>query len=556
MKCKFFANYLPLALIFLAPVSSTANPRIHAAEIVVIEREYAEFLDAHSAVETIDSGLMGKVDGRDRAEWIERSTSSTNKLANYFKSLDGKNNQLREDRVIVSMRRTFEELTADGSDSSAPDAKCADARAIRQDAVALQKSLYACFDSPGNHMQFEGQRLTRVAALQLLQEIPEADRRKALFMAAQPLWAAINANNESDSPYRRLIASAAPEFARGHSPIHSAAATFGVGVPEAETWLMDVLESWRSVNATSQGAAGKGIEPWDYRFNYSKASRSLAPAIGRDALLPLQQRFYRDLGADPKALGVVFDIDPRSGKAPLAYADTIRIGRRIEGHWRPAIARVSANDDRGGLGILNELVHETGHAVHFMAIRARPAFFWPDTTFIEAFADVTSWSVYTPEWQRRYLSRSVSRAQGLREQYAGVMLDVAWSLFELRLLRAPATDPNRLWTEITQHYLGIVPHPELSWWAMRSQLVTDPGYMINYGLGALITAEIRAKTADAIGPIDAGNPRWYPWISANLLRFGGDPDITALLRRFLGHAVTPAALTDDIASIGTVPASH
>ena len=541
---------------FSVPGIGAANAAGSATDLKSIERGYADFLDAHSATETINSGLMTSVGGNDGAYWVRERTLKVTLLTKYFNEISDKRDNSLESRAIASMRRTFEELTAAGSDSSAPSAACGDARSKGQDAPALQASLYACFDSPGNQMQFEGQRLTRVATLQLLQEIPQADRRKALFMAAHPLWQAINANNEIDSPYRRLIASVAPDFAAGRSPIHTAAATFSVGVPEAERWLVAVLESWRAVSAAAPGAVVQGIEPWDYRFNYSLASRTLATAIGRDALLPLQQRFYQDLGADPTALGVVFDLDPRPGKAPLAYADTIRIGRHIEGRWRPAIVRVSANDDRGGLGILNELVHETGHAVHFMAIRARPAFFWPDITFCEAFADVTSWSVYTPAWQQRYLHTSLPRADGLREQYAGVMLDVAWSLFELRMLRAPDTDPNALWADITQRYLGIVPHPELSWWAMRSQLVTDPGYMINYGLGALITAEIRAKTATAIGPIDAGNARWYAWISANLLRFGGDPDTPQLLRRFLGYSVTPAALIADIASIGTAPASH
>lgn len=223
----------------------------------------------------------------------------------------------------------------------------------------------------------------------------------------------------------------------------------------------------------------------------------------------------------------------------------------IEGRWRPALVRVSANDDRGGLGVLNELVHETGHAVHFMAIRARPALFWPDTTFIEAFADVPSWSVYAPRWQYKYLGRAVSGAEGLREQYAGVMLDVAWALFEMRLLQDPALDPNRLWTDITGRYLNIVPHPELSWWAVRSQLVSDPGYIVHYGLGAVITAEIRARTSAAIGSFDAGNPRWYPWLSSQLLASGDALPARERLRTFLGHPASPAALLSDIASISS-----
>jgi hypothetical protein len=49
----------------------------------------------------------------------------------------------------------------------------------------------------------------------------------------------------------------------------------------------------------------------------------------------------------------------------------------------------------------------------------------------------------------------------------------------------------------------------MSWWAVRVQLVSRPGYMVNYGLGAVLTAEMRKATSDAIGPFDAGNPKWY-----------------------------------------------
>ena len=48
---------------------------------------------------------------------------------------------------------------------------------------------------------------------------------------------------------------------------------------------------------------------------------------------------------------------------------------------------------------------------HMMAVRARPAFFdLGDDLFVEAFADVTSWAVADPRWQRRYLGGSVDEA--------------------------------------------------------------------------------------------------------------------------------------------------
>ena len=86
------------------------------------------------------------------------------------------------------------------------------------------------------------------------------------------------------------------------------------------------------------------------------------------------------------------------------------------------------------------------------------------------------------------------------------------------------------------------PHPELPWWALRVQLVDLPGYMINYGLGAVLTADLRHRTRAAIGAFDAGNPLWYAWTSRRLLRFGNSLPTPVLLQRFLGRPVSTAAL--------------
>jgi hypothetical protein len=248
---------------------------------------------------------------------------------------------------------------------------------------------------------------------------------------------------------------------------------------------------------------------------------------------------------------VVFDLAMRPDKSPLAYTDFLVRGRWVEGVWQRPVARVLGTYPTGGLFSLNELVHENGHAVHVSAIRTRPAYMdWPDTLFTEAFADVPSWSVHEPAWQRRYLGAAVSEASSMRALFANVMLDVAWSLFELRLLRDPALDPNAVWTEITRDYLRVVPHPEMPWWAMRVQLAGNPGYMVNYGLGALLTAEMRARTAQAIGPFDTGNPRWYGWVSAQLLQYGAERDTQRLLQDLLGRPLSPDALLEQIKRCG------
>jgi oligoendopeptidase F len=244
---------------------------------------------------------------------------------------------------------------------------------------------------------------------------------------------------------------------------------------------------------------------------------------------------------------VLYDILPRTGKSSVAYTDFLTYGRFVHGSWQKTIARVSASYAEGGLSSVNELVHEDGHAVHISAIRNRAAFVdWPDDFFTEAFADVSSWSVYEPAWQQKYLGAAAPVDVSLRALYGNVMLDVAWSLFELRMLRDPASDPNLVWTDITHKYLHIVPHPEYSWWALRVQLADLPGYMVNYGLGAVLTAELRQKLNKEIGSFNTGNKRWYPFLSEHLLRYGLERPVPELLREFFGRPLSVQALLDQI----------
>jgi hypothetical protein len=518
--------------------------RADVPEVLETEQIFADFLDAHGAVGTIDSGWVARIEGEDRAAWQRRREQARAALDVRLQKLEGEKLAAPEGRVVSRMRATFNELNDPGA-SMAPEQKCQDAKRPDRDVDALQTALYACFDEIGNHLVFEGKQITRGGALQQLQAIEEPARRKALFMAMAPLWEAVNGTNEPGSPYRRMIDQAATAFRSKASPISEASHALSVDARQLEDWLVELLDAWRVAN---QGVAF--VEPWDYRYVHARASRALNAAIPHDALAPLNQRFFADLGADPQSLGVIFDIVPRPGKAPISYADTVRIGRTLDGQWRPAIARISGSYDHGGLYTLNELAHETGHAVHYLAVRARPAYFWADTLFIEAFGDVPSWSVFEPAWQEKYLGRSVPRADSLRELQSLVMLDVAWGLFELRMLRAPAADPNLLWTSITSRYLGIEPHTDFSWWAVRAQLGSNPGYMVNYAVGAMITAEMRNRTREAIGDFDAGNSKWYPWTSDQLLKYGAELDTAQLLEQFLGRPLSTSALVDEIASSG------
>ena len=529
-----------LAALLATTLAARADER---GELARIEAAYADMNDALGAVGLIDSGYAASYDGRDRDAWSRELDAKREAVRAGLAKLEDERLS-EEDRRAASLMAKAVQST-DASASLAPVARCADASQPGLAYTALSQALYACFDEHGNNIEFEGARHTRVAAFDLMTRIEEPARRKALFMAFLPLWKAVNGDGEPGSPYRRLIGMAAAEARKNGSEIDAAARTVGVPSDAVEEWLTRILDAWRIA------AGDDAIEPWDYRYVGGGAERELGDLVARDQLRPLSARYYADLGADLAAMSTLYDLEPRPGKAPLTYAEFVRRGRYVGGTWRPTVARISANYSQGGLGVLNELVHEEGHVVRLMALHTRPAFMdWSDSLFEEAFADVPSWSTYDPAWQRKYLGRSASESVSLRSLYSSVMLDVAWALFELRMLRDPAADPNPTWTAITSRYLHIVPHPEVPWWAVRVQLVDSPGYMVNYGLGAVLTADIRAQIAARLGRFETGDARWYAWLTERVLAFGMSRDTPALLREFLGRPVSPDALIAEIRRIG------
>ena len=155
-------------------------------------------------------------------------------------------------------------------------------------------------------------------------------------------------------------------------------------------------------------AASKQVEPWDYRYAGGATDRGWAMR-SRVRHAAAQRAVLLRPRCAAGAMDVIYDLDPREGKAPLAYADYVRRGDERDGKWVPTLVRVSGNYAHGGLGLLNELVHENGHVVHMMALHTRPAFMdLGDALFDEAFADVPSWSATSPPG-----SRSISAAARL-----------------------------------------------------------------------------------------------------------------------------------------------
>jgi len=508
--------------------------------LAAAESLYLHTRDARDRIDVLDaSGRDTTPQGIARAALVQRYDTLRQALALRLERTDSASLDPTDARALRVMRRTLDRdlgeapAPASAGPPSAPDCR-GQPEAAPGPADSLRARIYACYGWAQSHLVLHGDTVDRLTILGALGRTENADRRRELFLALAPVWRSMNGGNERGSPYRRLIALEAARRDRPELPTVGQARATGIAPDSLERWLVRILETWRDVTPRAP------VEPWDWYWDTGRAGRVLGPRIPPERLTRLNDSVYRALGADLAALGVHYDLAPREGKTPVAFTTF--------GGRRPIVPWVFATYRTGGLDNLNELLHETGHAIHIAAIRTRPAFAdWPDSDpFTEAVADFIALEVYEPAWQQRWLGDSVPLADGLRARYGAILLDVTWALFELRLLRAPASDPDSLWAALTGEYLHLRPHPELSWWAMRGQLVDEPGYMMNYAAGAIVIAAIRERTRADRGDFSTGDPGWYRWVAPRLYRFGLERPTRQVLEEFLGGPVTPAALLRDL----------
>jgi hypothetical protein len=462
----------------------------------------------------------------------------------------------QDEAALAVMQRTLAaELGAEppardptgAGDPTGPEVDCSydPERLARRDdgAEALSQRIYACFGRAAHSLSFAGERTDRLTVLARLALEGDAARREELWLALAPVWSAINGDNGPRSPYRTLVRTRAAQMQQRGGSLGESVRGIGVEPAQMEEWLVAALARWREI-----GPDGP-LEPWDFSYRTGRAGRELGAAVPLASLRAINDRFYADLGADPNALRVHYDLEVRASKDPVAFTTFGRRPRIGSDGWIPGEAWVFASYRIGGVDNLLELLHETGHAVHIAAIRTRPAFTdWPDSDiFTEALAELAALEIHEPEWQRRYLGRSVPIDAALAAKYSGIAMDIAWALFEVRLYREPERDPNELWTEITREYFHVEPHSDRAWWAVRGQLVDSPGYMMNYAAGAILAADLRARLRELHGSRAGADPGWYQATTERLYRFGLEKASKDVIEEFLGRPLSPQALLDDMA---------
>jgi hypothetical protein len=537
-----------------------ANRAKGAESVAAAERAFESARYWHDQLELArargaDSTEAGVPVAELERRWLTERATAHARLAAAV-STDGEN-----ERALATMREVLAGELAEPA-AAAPEPTAIDCAGdlVAQagggdDPAPLSALLYRCYGRTAMAIPLGGETVDRLTILARLRAETDRAARRRLFEALLPLGRVVNGDGGAESrypsPYGELVRRGAARWRREGSPIDRQLVALGLDPAGFERTLVAFLEAWRALQPAEP------IEPWDLHFASAEASRRLAASVPPERLVPIASRFYADLGADPAALGVRFDLEPRAGKTPVAFCNFGERRRTEAGVEKPTVPWIFATYRAGGFDNLGELLHELGHAVHLAAIDTRPAFLdWPDLdAFSEALGDFVALEAYEPAWQRKYVSASVPLAVALRSKYGSIALDVAWALFEIRLHRDPTLSPNELWSELASRYLGVVPHPEWSWWMLRGQLVSNPGYMANYAIGAVIAADLRRRARELHGPFVDGGAAWYPFLSETIYRFGRERSSREVIEGFLGRPLSAQALLDDLAR-GREPATQ
>ncbi len=415
----------------------------------------------------------------------------------------------------------------------------------------LRATTYRRFGQVADRVRYRADTMDRLTALGHLGSEPDPATRRAIFEAMAPVWRSVDGDGRDASPFRRLVRATAARWSAHGSTIEANAVALGLAPGTAEDTFHAILAAWRAVLGPDE------VEPWDYWYVVGAASRRLDERAPQDRLLAINQAYLAALGADVEGLSIRYDVTPRSGRPLIPVAFTAGTGLEPDPEaatgWRVRPVWVFATYPDGGVGDLQELLHESGHALAAVGLRTRPGFAeYPmsSAAFLEATADILGWDVTEPAWQRRWLGDAVDARDALLDRYGAVMLDVCWALFEIEVYRHPERRPNDIWAEIAHEGLGVIPHPEWSWWAVRGQLIESPGYMANYALSAIVAAAVRGRLLELRGPWWDGDPGWFEFLADRLFAAGASRTPADLLRDLLGGPLTAEPLLADLRRTG------
>jgi len=157
------------------------TPDAAAGALTAAESIYADLVDAQGVVDAIDSGLFAQYRGKDQHEWDAKFKALHERLGASLASISETGLTKADARVLAVLRRKLD--TVQPSEKDPRDLRCTDAQRKELPRAALSAALTSCFTEIADNLEFEGERLDRVAALGRLHTIVEPERRKMLFLS-------------------------------------------------------------------------------------------------------------------------------------------------------------------------------------------------------------------------------------------------------------------------------------------------------------------------------------------------------------------------------------
>ena len=269
----------------------TMTAMSHADRLAILE---AAYLDARDARDRLDvARATGEPSDATDLELEAAVTESAVRTA--LAAIDDDGSADDDARAVAAMRTAIDDgFAGDVGLPVSPPISRADCDGPgrlgrgdrRRGRAATRTRLEACYGAVADDLHVDGETLSRPRLLARLAAEPDADRRKTLFLALEPLWRTVDGDGGAASPYRALIRESAVAWAAGDSPIAANEAALGLATGDVERWATGTLEAWRdAVTDTGPRPWRAPIEPWDWWWRAGEAERAL------EAHLPLERVF-------------------------------------------------------------------------------------------------------------------------------------------------------------------------------------------------------------------------------------------------------------------------
>ena len=282
------------------------------------------------------------------------------------------------------------------------------------------------------------------------------------------------------------------------------------------------------------------LEIWDLAYAYADINGEVDRHFPADSQLLYIKRSLKKIDFNLDQLPIYFDLASREGKSQFAYAFPIK---------PPYDLRVLANVT-DGLYSTRVLLHEIGHAVHFVHIaQDRPLFTnalsasWAEgmAQIAAALCDERSWLETYPYMPAEVIDRYIAAKQEQDIIYLRTTLMRLY--FEYEAYVNPNRDLNKLYWDLFEKYLKLPRHDEIKPWAAIIHYTTHPVYLHNYLIADIIAAQTVNYLKRNYGTV-VDNPKVGSFLVQNYFRFGSRYDWRDLLERGTGEKLNPKYLMD------------